>query len=155
MDMSTIDEANRTTATQRGDEMREDAWAADRVGRDHVVDAAADEVERPEDRVLELAGHTIRVEEALEERLAGGVDPPLLVDGADDEVGAIFGIRAFTRGLSVHLGRRVLNEALAVRHTPLRDVEILKKVELEHLERRRDVEARIRVGDQVHHEVGI
>src|SRR4051794_2306142 len=49
-----VDEVHRPAGQQRRHVLREDAWAADVAGGDQVVEARTDEVEGPDDRVVDL-----------------------------------------------------------------------------------------------------
>src|SRR6516162_2220728 len=75
------DQLDRTPVEHVGEELREHARAAFlRLFR--IVEIRADEVERPEQRVIEIVAHSVGVDDAIEQLFGGGVYPALLVDRA-------------------------------------------------------------------------
>ena len=120
-----------------------------------IVESRTDEVERSHDRVLDVAAQAVSVDDSLEVLLAAGVDPPLLAGRPHDEVGLVFAVGARVAGLSVDLGRRVLEEPLPVLHAHLGDLEVLEEVQPDDFERRRHVDARIRVRDEIDDDVAL
>ena len=73
-------------------------------------------------------------DDPIQQLLGDGVDPALLVDGADDEAGAVF-IEAVIVAHPVHLGGGGEDDALVVLHAIADDLEVLLEVELEHAQR--------------------
>src|ERR1700757_247562 len=81
--VAAVDQLDGPPVEHVGEELREDAGAP-LLGLFRVVELGADEVERPEERVIEIVAHTISEDDAVEQLLAGGIYPALLVDRPGD-----------------------------------------------------------------------
>ncbi len=128
-----VDELDVLAAQDVPEELRDDARAAflRRVDR---VEAGADPVERPEQRVIEALLHPVGVDHAVHELLRAGVDPARLVDRAEHELRAL-GIELGVAAHAVHLGGRGEDDALAMVHAVPHDRQVRLEVELEHPQR--------------------
>ena len=151
---ATIDEIDRPTGEHRRQEVGEHAWTALGAGRDEVVEPGAHEVERPDDRVVEIALDAVRIDNALEQLLRGCIDPTLLLHGSHDEIRVVIVVLLVACPLPVDLGGRVLDQTLLMAKAILENLHVLEEVELDDLQRRFNVDAGVGVGDEVDDDVG-
>src|SRR6185437_12898013 len=146
-----VDQLYRALVEHVGEELREYARAALLRLLD-VVEIGPDEIEGPEQGVVEIVAHPVGVDDAIQQLLGGGVDPALLVDRSVDQRAGLL-IEYRIRGHAVDLGRGREDQALAVLDAVTHDVNVGFEVEFEHAQRMRDVLRRIGDRHQWHNHV--
>jgi hypothetical protein len=146
-----IDELDRFAADDVAEKLRDDARAAF-LGRVDRVEAGADPVERPEQRVVEPFLLAVSVDDAIHQLLGARVDPARLVDRPEHELG-VLGIELRIGAHAVHLGGRRKDHAAAVPHCRADDGQVRLEVELEYAQRLTDVCRGRGDGDQRQHDV--
>ena len=143
-----VNEFDRALVEHVGEELREDTRAALFRLLD-VVEVGTDEVERAEQRVVEVVTHAVGVDDAIEHLLGGRVDPALLVDRSVDQRARLL-IEHRVRRHAVDFRGRREDQSLVVLHTLAHDLEVRLEVELEHPQRMRHILRRVGDGDQRH-----
>src|SRR5208283_4071514 len=140
-----VDQLDRLTAHNVPEELRQHARAA-LLRIIHAVQARADPVEGAEQRELQplLA---VPPDDPVEQLLDAGIDPALLVNGAEHELGG-FRIEFFVAAGAVDLRGRGEYHALLVLDAVADDGQVRLEVQFEHPQRLAHIGGRGRNGDQ-------
>ena len=141
-----VDEADVLAARDMGEELRRDARAAFLRGRERVQ-ARAHPVERADQREIQAVALAVRPDDPVEQLLAARVDPALLLDRPEHEVGRLR-MELRVAAHAVDLGRRREDHALLVLHALADQRQVRLEVELEHAQRFLDISRRRRDRDQ-------
>ena len=146
-----IDELDRLPIEDARQELRDDPRTA-LFRLVDIVEVRPDEIERPEERVIEVVARSIGKNHAVQHLFRCRIDPALLVDRAVDQRARFLVQHAVGRH-AVNLGRRRKHQALAVLHALANDRQVRLEIELEYAQRVLHVLCRVRDRDQRHDDI--
>ena len=131
--LAAVDQLDRLAAHDVAQELGDHARAAF-LRRAERVEPGADPVEGPEQGEIEALLRAVGPDHAVHQLLGAGVDPALLVDRPQHQLGGL-GIELAVAAHAVDLRGRGEDQALAVLDAGTHDRQIGLEVELEHAQR--------------------